>query len=213
VPQRTREEGACSIVVLVPRLDAGGRSWRDLQDRSELLAWEVLASGAWCFTRLALWSQYDTENFRCLDMPTHEELKSMGLKATLPRQRILAAFQSGRMRHMSAEDVVQALRAEDIALGLGTVYRVLLQFEQAGLLRRANIDAARAVFELEEGEHHDHLLCLDCGRVEEFFHPEIERLQSLIAQERGFRLEQHSLSLHGRCTRNPCEHRRSVKPL
>jgi len=146
-------------------------------------------------------------------MPTHEELKSMGLKATLPRQRILAAFQSGRIRHMSAEDVVQALRAEDISLGLGTVYRVLLQFEQAGLLRRANIDAGRAVFELEEGEHHDHLLCLDCGRVEEFFHPEIERLQSVIAHELGFRLEQHSLSLHGRCTRNPCEHRLRAKPL
>jgi len=197
----------------MPPLGAWVRRRLDLQNGRQLLAWEVLASGAWCFTRLAVWSQYDTENFRCLDMPTHEELKSMGLKATLPRQRILAAFQSGRMRHMSAEDVVQALRAEDIALGLGTVYRVLLQFEQAGLLRRANIDAGRAVFELEEGEHHDHLLCLDCGRVEEFFHPEIERLQSLIAQQRGFRLEQHSLSLHGRCVRNPCEHRRSVKPL
>ena len=146
-------------------------------------------------------------------MTTHQELKSIGLKATLPRQRILAAFQSGRMRHMSAEDVQQALLSEDISVGLGTVYRVLLQFEQAGLLRRANIDSGRAVFELEEGEHHDHLLCLDCGRVVEFFHPEIERLQTEIAEQQGFSLETHSLALHGRCTRVACEHRRSLKSV
>ena len=90
-------------------------------------------------------------------MTTHQELKSIGLKATLPRQRILAAFQSGRLRHMSAEDVQQALLSEDISVGLGTVYRVLLQFEQAGLLRRANIDSGRAFFELEEGESLDEL--------------------------------------------------------
>jgi Fur family ferric uptake transcriptional regulator len=106
--------------------------------------------------------------------------------------------------------VQQALLNEGISVGLGTVYRVLLQFEQAGLLRRANIDASRAVFELEEGEHHDHLRCLDCGRVVEFFHPEIERLQTEIAEQQGFRLETHSLALHGRCTREPCEHRRPL---
>lgn len=114
---------------------------------------------------------------------------------------------------MSAEDVQQALLSEDISVGLGTVYRVLLQFEQAGLLRRANIDSGRAFFELEEGEHHDHLLCLDCGRVVEFFHAEIERLQTEIAGERGFRLETHSLALHGRCTRESCEHRPSRDPV
>jgi Fur family ferric uptake transcriptional regulator len=117
------------------------------------------------------------------------------------------------MRHMSAEDVQQALLSEDISVGLGTVYRVLLQFEQAGLLRRANIDSGRAVFELEEGEHHDHLLCLDCGRVVEFFHPEIERLQTEIAEQQGFSLETHSLALHGRCTRVACEHRRSLESV
>ena len=116
---------------------------------------------------------------------THaEELKSSGLKATLPRLKILEIFQSGR-----------------------TVYRVLMQFEQAGLLLRSNFESGKAVFELNEGEHHDHLVCLDCGRVEEFFDPEIEQRQRTIAVQRGFELQEHSLALYARCTKAQCEHR------
>ena len=106
---------------------------------------------------------------------THaEELKSSGLKATLPRIKILEVFQSTARRHMTAEDVYKALLVDGADIGLATVYRVLMQFEQAGLLRRSNFESGKAVFELNEGRHHDHLVCLDCGRVEEFFDAEIE---------------------------------------
>lgn len=98
---------------------------------------------------------------------THaEELKSSGLKATLPRIKILEVFQRTERRHLTAEDVFKMLLAEGADIGLATVYRVLMQFEQAGLLLRSNFESGKAVFELNEGEHHDHLVCLDCGRVE-----------------------------------------------
>jgi Fur family ferric uptake transcriptional regulator len=100
-----------------------------------------------------------------------DELKSTGLKATLPRLKILEIFQSGRQRHMTAEDVFKALLEEQSDIGLATVYRVLMQFEQAGILVRSNFESGKAVYELNEGQHHDHLVCLDCGRVEEFFRP------------------------------------------
>ncbi|MFA7665404.1 MAG: ferric iron uptake transcriptional regulator [Burkholderiaceae bacterium] len=137
------------------------------------------------------------------------ELKSMGLKATLPRVKILEIFQQGKQRHMSAEDVYRELLAENQDIGLATVYRVLTQFEQAGLIKRNNFEAGKAVFELDEGTHHDHLVCLQCGRVEEFFDAEIEERQHKIAEARGFTLQDHALSLYGNCTRKNCEHRRN----
>ncbi len=137
------------------------------------------------------------------------ELKSMGLKATAPRMKILEIFQNGKHRHMSAEDVYRELLSEHQEIGLATVYRVLTQFEQAGLLKRSNFEAGKAVFELEEGSHHDHLVCVDCGRVEEFYDAEIERRQQIVAAEHGFKLQDHALSLYGTCVRDDCEHRRN----
>src|SRR3990167_5615192 len=110
-----------------------------------------------------------------------EELKSNGLKATLPRIKILEVFQQTAHRHMTAEDVYKVLLADGSDIGLATVYRVLMQFEQAGILSRNHFEAGKAVFELNEGKHHDHLVCVNCGRVEEFFDPEIERRQQEIA--------------------------------
>ena len=139
---------------------------------------------------------------------THaDELKSSGLKATLPRIKILEVFQRTARRHMTAEDVYKALLAEGADIGLATVYRVLMQFEQAGLLTRSNFESGKSVFELNEGQHHDHLVCLTCGRVEEFLDPEIEQRQRTIAQERGFELQEHALALYARCTKPQCEYR------
>jgi Fur family ferric uptake transcriptional regulator len=140
-------------------------------------------------------------------MTNADELKSSGLKATLPRMKILEVFQRTERRHMTAEDVYKALLAEGADIGLATVYRVLMQFEQAGLLLRSNFESGKAVFELNEGQHHDHLVCLDCGRVEEFFDPQIEQRQRAIAVGRGFELQEHSLALYARCTKADCEHR------
>lgn len=137
-----------------------------------------------------------------------EELRHSGLKATLPRLKILEVFEAGSQRHMTAEDVYKALLAGDADIGLATVYRVLMQFEQAGLLTRSNFESGKSVFELNEGQHHDHLVCLSCGRVEEFLDPEIEQRQRTIAVERGFELADHSLALYARCTKTDCEHRR-----
>ena len=141
-------------------------------------------------------------------MASTPDLKSIGLKATLPRLKILEIFQMGRQRHMTAEDVYRELLADRQDIGLATVYRVLTQFEQAGLLKRSNFESGKAIFELEEGSHHDHLVCLQCGRVEEFFDAEIEARQQAIARERGFALQDHALALYGNCTRPDCEHRR-----
>ena len=138
-----------------------------------------------------------------------EELKSSGLKATLPRLKILEVFERAPRRHMAAEDVYRALLAEGADIGLATVYRVLMQFEQAGLLLRSNFESGKAVFELNQGEHHDHLVCLSCGRVEEFFDPEIERRQREVALQRGFALQDHSLALYATCTKESCPHRGS----
>ncbi len=143
-------------------------------------------------------------------MPTNnhaDDLKSSGLKATLPRIKILEVFQSSQRRHMTAEDVFKALLGEGADIGLATVYRVLMQFEQAGLLTRSNFESGKAVFELNEGQHHDHLVCMTCGRVEEFFDPEIELRQRTIAETRGFDLQEHSLALYARCTKPKCEYR------
>lgn len=140
-------------------------------------------------------------------MNTIHELKSTGLKATMPRLKILEIFQSGKQRHMTAEDVFRVLLEERSDIGLATVYRVLTQFEQAGLLNRSNFESGKAVYEINEGQHHDHLVCLDCGRVEEFFDPEIESRQHAVAQTKGFEIADHALSLYAHCTRKPCPHR------
>jgi Fur family ferric uptake transcriptional regulator len=140
-------------------------------------------------------------------MTNTEELKSSGLKATLPRLKILEIFQQSSLRHMTAEDVFKLLLNEGSDIGLATVYRVLMQFEQAGLLKRNHFESGKSVFELNEGHHHDHLVCLDCGHVEEFFDDEIETRQRAVAQERGYRLEEHSLALYAHCTRVECPHR------
>lgn len=140
-------------------------------------------------------------------MTNIDELKSTGLKATLPRLKILEIFQKGTQRHMTAEDVFKALLADGADVGLATVYRVLMQFEQAGLLTRSNFESGKAVFELNEGQHHDHLVCLTCGHVEEFFDAQIEQRQRAIALERGFELHEHSLSLYAACTKPNCVHR------
>lgn len=139
--------------------------------------------------------------------PNPADLKSSGLKATLPRLKILEIFQNSSVRHMSAEDVYKQLLAENLDVGLATVYRVLTQFEQAGLLSRNHFESGKAVFELDQGGHHDHLVCLDCGMVEEFFDEEIERRQQAIAADRGFKLSEHALALYGNCTKQDCPHR------
>ncbi len=139
---------------------------------------------------------------------THaDEIKSSGLKATAPRIKILEVFQRTRLRHMTAEDVYKALLGEGADVGLATVYRVLTQFEQAGILRRSSFESGKSVYELNEGQHHDHLVCLTCGRVEEFFDAQIEQRQRDIAGQRGFTLQEHSLALYASCTKVDCEHR------
>ena len=141
-------------------------------------------------------------------MTSHaDEIKTSGLKATLPRIKILEVFQRSVLRHMTAEDVYKTLLNEGGDVGLATVYRVLMQFEQAGLLSRNHFEGGKAVFELNEGKHHDHLVCMDCGRVEEFFDPDIEARQRAVAQERGFTLQEHALSLYASCSKPDCEHR------
>ena len=132
-------------------------------------------------------------------MPNSQDLKSTGLKATLPRLKILEIFQKGAQRHMTAEDVFRVLLDERSDIGLATVYRVLTQFEQAGILIRSNFESGKAVYELNEGQHHDHFVCTACGKVEEFYDPEIEKRQNLIAQSKGWVIQDHSMALYGQC--------------
>jgi Fur family ferric uptake transcriptional regulator len=141
-------------------------------------------------------------------MSTPNNLKTMGLKATLPRLRILSLFESSSVRHLSAEDVYRTLIGEGEDIGLATVYRVLTQFEQAGLLERHHFESGKAVFELASDAHHDHLVCLQCGRVEEFYDAEIEKRQNKIAKDRGFAIHEHSLSLYADCIKPACPHRK-----
>ena len=132
-------------------------------------------------------------------MTNIDELKSTGLKATLPRLKILEIFQKGAQRHMTAEDVFRVLLEERSDIGLATVYRVLTQFEQAGILIRSNFESGKAVYELNEGHHHDHFVCTSCGKVEEFYDPEIEKRQQSIAQSKGWVVQDHSMALYGQC--------------
>lgn len=149
-------------------------------------------------------------------MANSQELKDIGLKATTPRLKILDLFQKAHgspgERHMSAEDVYRHLITEDIDIGLATVYRVLTQFEQAGLLERHYFESGKAVFELNEGKHHDHLVCMQCGKVEEFYDPEIEKRQVKIAKERGFTITEHALYLYADCTKADCANKKPARP-
>ena len=132
-------------------------------------------------------------------MTNIDELKNTGLKATLPRLKILEIFQKAEQRHMTAEDVYRVLMLERSDIGLATVYRVLLQFEQASILNRSNFESGKAVFELNEGQHHDHFVCTACGKVEEFYDAEIERRQQLVSRAKGWVLQDHAMSLYGLC--------------
>lgn len=132
-------------------------------------------------------------------MSNIEELKNTGLKATLPRLKILEIFQGGKLRHMTAEDVFRVLLEERSDIGLATVYRVLTQFEQAAILSRSHFESGKAVYELNEGQHHDHLVCTSCGRLEEFYDAEIEKRQQIVANDKGWILQDHAMSLYGLC--------------
>jgi len=132
-------------------------------------------------------------------MTNIDELKSTGLKATLPRLKVMEIFQKGEQRHMTAEDVFRVMLQDRSDIGLATVYRVLTQFEQAGILRRTHFEGGKAMFELDEGQHHDHLVCTSCGKVEEFYDAEIERRQQMIAAEKGWVFQDHAMSLYGLC--------------
>lgn len=140
-------------------------------------------------------------------MSSSSDLKTIGLKATLPRLRILELFEKSPVRHLAAEEVYRILRKEGTETGLATVYRVLTQFEQAGLLVRHHFESGKAVFELNQGGHHDHLVCIQCGHVEEFYDAEIERRQVTVAEERGFRIHDHSLHIYADCSRQDCPRR------
>ena len=145
-------------------------------------------------------------------MTTSHDLKSAGLKATAPRLKIINLFETSKVRHLTAEDVYKLLLAEGLDVGLATVYRVLTQFEQAGLLVRHHFESGKAVFELNEGKHHDHLVCMQCGRVEEFYDAEIEKRQTRIARDRGFAISEHALYLYADCTKPRCPHRKIGGP-
>jgi Fur family ferric uptake transcriptional regulator len=127
------------------------------------------------------------------------DLKKAGLKATHPRLKILSMLEHAKARHMTAEDVYKAMLASGEEVGLATVYRVLTQFESAGLVIRHNFEGGRAVFELNQGHHHDHMVCVECGKVFEFTDPAIENRQRKVAENAGFVMEEHSLYIYGMC--------------
>jgi len=128
-----------------------------------------------------------------------QDLREAGLKATLPRVKILEIMEQSQVRHFSAEDIYKALLDEGQDVGIATIYRVLTQFESAGLVTRHHFEGGTSVFELDHGEHHDHILCIKCGRVEEFVDPVIEQRQRDIASQSGFTMTDHSLNIYGIC--------------
>jgi Fur family ferric uptake transcriptional regulator len=132
------------------------------------------------------------------------DLKKAGLKITLPRMKILEILESSTQRHLSAEDIYRTLIAANDDIGLATVYRVLTQFETAGLVERHHFEGGQAVFEINDGGHHDHLVCMKCGKVVEFFDETIEERQHAIAKEKGFELTDHSMILYGLCDKEEC---------
>lgn len=134
----------------------------------------------------------------------NKDLKKSGLKATLPRLKILSLFENSDAKHLSAEDVYKLLIKSGEDVGLATVYRVLTQFEQAGLLIRHHFESDKAVFELSDSQHHDHIVCMQCGHLEEFYDDEIEKRQKIIATKKGFTIQEHSLYIYAECTKIPC---------
>ncbi len=139
-----------------------------------------------------------------------ETLKNNGLKVTLPRLKVLEMFEKSPGEHFSAEDVYNRLTAQGNDMGIATVYRILMQFADAGLLRKSNFDGEKAWFELEDGQHHDHLLCVECGVVVEFFNSNIEEQQRTVAQNHGFELLEHNMVLYGLCSR--CQTKKKPPP-
>ncbi len=137
-------------------------------------------------------------------MHDQKDLKNAGLKATLPRLKVLSLFENSKDRHLSAEDIYKVMINSGEDVGLATVYRVLTQFEQAGLLIRHHFESGKAVFELNAGGHHDHIVCVKCGRVEEFYDAEIEKRQESAAAKLGFKMQDHSLTIYGICDKQPC---------
>jgi Fur family ferric uptake transcriptional regulator len=136
-----------------------------------------------------------------------KDLRKAGLKVTLPRLKILEILESSQTRHLSAEDIYRSLLESNEDIGLATVYRVLTQFEAAGLVTRHHFEDGMAVFEINHGTHHDHIVCLDCGRVEEFMDSGIEERQGSVAKKLGFEIRDHSLIIYGHCVRQTCAHR------
>ncbi len=137
-----------------------------------------------------------------------KDLRKAGLKVTLPRLKILEILEHGSPRHLSAEDLYKILLEANQDIGLATVYRVLTQFEAAGLVTRHHFEDGMAVFELNQGPHHDHIVCVDCGRVEEFLDSGIEERQTSVAKRMGFEIRDHSLILYGHCRRPGCTGRK-----
>ena len=135
-----------------------------------------------------------------------QDLRNLGLKVTLPRLKILEMLENSPNRHLSAEEIYRQLKESSEDIGLATVYRVLTQFETAGLVTRHHFEGGHAVFELERGHHHDHIVCMDCGHVSEFEDETIETRQRARAKELGFRLIEHSLTMYGECERKDCPH-------
>jgi Fur family ferric uptake transcriptional regulator len=137
-----------------------------------------------------------------------KDLRKAGLKVTLPRLKILELLEGSATRHLSAEEIHRRLVESNEDIGLATVYRVLTQFEAAGLVSRHHFEDGMAVFEINHGSHHDHIVCLDCGRVEEFMDSGIEDRQTSVAQRLGFDIRDHSLILYGQCRRPNCVYRK-----
>lgn len=136
-----------------------------------------------------------------------EELQQAGLKVTYPRLRILDIFTSSGKKHLSADDIFRYLIGANVDIGLATVYRVLAQLESVGLLRKSNLQPDKAVYELDDGAHHDHLICMDCGHVIEFHDDALEARQNLLSQQMGFDLEHHAMALFCHCLQRNCQHR------
>ena len=137
-----------------------------------------------------------------------KDIRKVGLKVTLPRLKILEMLEAGDTRHMSAEDLYRALLDSGEEIGPATVYRVLTQFESAGLVNRLNFESGHSVFEINQGAHHDHMLCVKCGRVDEFMDDAIEARQASIAQRMGYEMTDHSLYIYGICP--DCRHKPSA---
>ncbi len=135
-----------------------------------------------------------------------QDLKKAGLKSTLPRMRVLQLLENSEKRHMTAEEVYKALMECGEDVGLATVYRVLTQFEAAGLVNRHYFEGGLSVFELNQGHHHDHLLCVKCGKIFEFIDDTIESRQRQIAEKMGFAINDHCLYIYGVCQKQNCEH-------